>query len=309
MKTRLTMCLLAVLFLLGGLAVPMQAQQAASVTWNLVAPDSARPSTIVGNLTALSVAGTDSFVVRDHTGSPVGPLGVTNMRWWPGTGISWGGETGINPRRYIQFVVAPTAGNSFTVDSVSIYLLGGGTANNKVIMFYAKDAGFASPTRINADTIALANSGSASPSNYAYPIATTVNSGQSLYLRIYPWYTGAASTSKYLYTQLAVIKGTTTSTSGVGDVAVAPLSWQLSQNYPNPFNPATVIEYQLAKSSQVKITVYDLLGNELQQLVNREESAGAHAVQFNASHLASGMYFYRIQAGDFTSTRKMLLTK
>ena len=309
MKPRLTICLLAFVILLGGLAVPGQAQQAASVTWNLIAPDSARPSTIVGNLTALSVAGTDTFVVRDYTGTPVGPLGVTNMRWWPGPSISWGNETAINPRRYVQFVVAPTSGNSFTVDSISIYLLGGGTSNIKVLMYYDKDAAFPSPTRITADTIALANSGSASPSRYAYSIGTTVNSGQSLYIRIYPWYTGAASTSKYLITQLAVIKGTTTSTSGVSDVASRPLSWQLSQNYPNPFNPSTVIEYQLAKSTQVKVAVYDLLGNEVQQLVNREESAGPHAVKFSGSHLASGLYFYRIQAGDFTSTRKMLLTK
>jgi hypothetical protein len=88
-----------------------------------------------------------------------------------------------------------------------------------------------------------------------------------------------------------------------------PTEYSLSQNYPNPFNPSTVIGFDLPKSSTVKITVYDILGNEVQQLANGVQSAGYHSVTFNAQNLASGMYFYKIQAGTFIQTKKMILLK
>ncbi len=86
-------------------------------------------------------------------------------------------------------------------------------------------------------------------------------------------------------------------------------TFSLNQNYPNPFNPSTVIGYQLAKSSSVKVTIYDILGNEVVQLVNGVQSAGYHSVTFNARNLASGMYFYKIQASNFIQTKKMVLLK
>ena len=86
-------------------------------------------------------------------------------------------------------------------------------------------------------------------------------------------------------------------------------SFKLNQNYPNPFNPSTVISYQLPASGKVTLKVYDLLGQEVATLVNTTMSAGAHEVSFDASRLASGMYIYRIQSGNFIQTRKMLLVK
>jgi hypothetical protein len=88
-----------------------------------------------------------------------------------------------------------------------------------------------------------------------------------------------------------------------------PESYVLLQNYPNPFNPATTIAYQLAKGSVVRITVFDILGNQVRELANGWQSAGQHSVTFNAQNLASGMYFYRIQAGEFRRTKKMVLVK
>ena len=89
-----------------------------------------------------------------------------------------------------------------------------------------------------------------------------------------------------------------------------PLSFDLSQNYPNPFNPATVIEYSIASPVNVTLTVYTILGEQVAVLVNNQfTEAGKYSVNFNASILASGTYIYRLQAGDFVSTRKMLLTK
>ncbi|RPI13585.1 MAG: T9SS C-terminal target domain-containing protein [Ignavibacteriae bacterium] len=88
-----------------------------------------------------------------------------------------------------------------------------------------------------------------------------------------------------------------------------PSSYSLSQNYPNPFNPSTKISFALPKAGNVKLIVFDLLGREVATLVNEYRTSGNHVVDFNAVNFASGVYFYRIEAGDFTATKKMLLVK
>jgi hypothetical protein len=88
-----------------------------------------------------------------------------------------------------------------------------------------------------------------------------------------------------------------------------PNTFRLGQNYPNPFNPSTTIKYGLPKNSFVTLKVYDILGREVTTLVNENKMAGTYQVNFNASNLASGIYFYTIKAGDFSQTKKMLLVK
>jgi hypothetical protein len=88
-----------------------------------------------------------------------------------------------------------------------------------------------------------------------------------------------------------------------------PTSYRLDQNYPNPFNPTTNIKYALSKDSQVSLKVFDMIGREVETLVNVNQKAGTYAVPFNASKLASGVYIYRLQAGDFTQSMKMMLIK
>ena len=88
-----------------------------------------------------------------------------------------------------------------------------------------------------------------------------------------------------------------------------PLTFELDQNYPNPFNPATTIEYTLPKASEVTLTIYNLLGQQVALLVDQSQAAGRYNVRFNASHLASGMYLYRLSTGDFVQTKAMLLIK
>ncbi len=83
----------------------------------------------------------------------------------------------------------------------------------------------------------------------------------------------------------------------------------LLQNYPNPFNPNTKINYSVPQTSQVQIKVYDVLGNEIETLVNEEKPAGNYQVEFNADGITSGIYFYTLKAGDFIQTKKMLLLK
>ncbi len=88
-----------------------------------------------------------------------------------------------------------------------------------------------------------------------------------------------------------------------------PTHFQISQNYPNPFNPTTKIKFEIPKSSFVTLKVYDILGREVAKLVNQGKSAGSYEINFDASELTSGIYFYRIQAGNFAQTRKMMLLK
>jgi hypothetical protein len=88
-----------------------------------------------------------------------------------------------------------------------------------------------------------------------------------------------------------------------------PKVFALYQNFPNPFNPVTTIRYDIPKQSHVTITVYDLLGREVTQLVNKDHAAGAYSIMWTAKDFASGVYLYRIAAGDFVSVRKLVLMK
>jgi hypothetical protein len=90
---------------------------------------------------------------------------------------------------------------------------------------------------------------------------------------------------------------------------VSPNLYILSQNYPNPFNPNTTIQYQLQDFSFVQLKVYDVLGSEVATLVNEEKPAGSYEIEFDGSELASGIYFYRLQAGYFNETKMMVLLK
>ncbi|MBP9580539.1 MAG: T9SS type A sorting domain-containing protein [Ignavibacterium sp.] len=85
--------------------------------------------------------------------------------------------------------------------------------------------------------------------------------------------------------------------------------FELSQNYPNPFNPATTISFSLPEASNVKLTLYNLLGQEIETLVNGFKESGVHTVHFNASKLNSGIYIYKIETNGLTQTRKMTLVK
>jgi len=91
--------------------------------------------------------------------------------------------------------------------------------------------------------------------------------------------------------------------------ATMPHLYSLQQNYPNPFNPVTIIRYALPENNHVTLKLYDVLGREIATLINGDISAGEHQIEWNAGNLPSGIYYYRIQAGNFTETKKLLLTK
>ncbi|MBO6620977.1 MAG: T9SS type A sorting domain-containing protein [Balneola sp.] len=122
-------------------------------------------------------------------------------------------------------------------------------------------------------------------------------------------------------TEANTISGTTTKFSGFGagekqpsvgiadDLEIIPETYSLNQNYPNPFNPSSTIRFGIPEAAVVKLEVYNLLGQRVKSLINTRKSAGFHTVTFDASDLSSGMYIYRIQAGDFVSIKKMTLIK
>jgi len=99
------------------------------------------------------------------------------------------------------------------------------------------------------------------------------------------------------------------SKEGDEEILTAPVEFTLEQNYPNPFNPTTTINYSIPEAGNVELKVYDVLGNEVANLVNQEMAPGNYTANFDASSLASGIYIYRLQTGSLMQTRKMILMK
>ncbi len=88
-----------------------------------------------------------------------------------------------------------------------------------------------------------------------------------------------------------------------------PSDFELFQNYPNPFNPSTIITFEIPKDNFVELSVYDILGREVEKLVSEFKQAGRYTVDFNGNNLSSGLYIYKLKAGDYSATKKMMLLK
>jgi hypothetical protein len=108
--------------------------------------------------------------------------------------------------------------------------------------------------------------------------------------------------------QVLQISGSVTSVNNETGVKL-PTSYELKQNYPNPFNPTTEIAFSLANKEEVSLVVYNLIGQQIAVLVNGSMNPGSHIVKFNAANMASGVYLYRLTAGNFVSIKKMILLK
>jgi hypothetical protein len=139
----------------------------------------------------------------------------------------------------------------------------------------------------------------ANSTKYSYTYNVNNNQTESLY-QIWIGSTWV-NASKYSYTYVPV--------TAVNEHLSSVNFYSLSNNYPNPFNPSTKINYAIPERGNVSLKVFDLLGNELAELVKGEIDAGTYDITFNAANLPSGVYFYRLQVGDFLQTRKMILLK
>jgi hypothetical protein len=109
--------------------------------------------------------------------------------------------------------------------------------------------------------------------------------------------------------QLMILVGQTDTTALSITEEYTANEFILEQSYPNPFNPTTTIKYQIPELSFATVKVYDVLGGEVAKLINEELPAGSYEIEFNAAGLPSGVYFYRLQAGSFVNTKKMVLMK
>jgi len=102
----------------------------------------------------------------------------------------------------------------------------------------------------------------------------------------------------------------TTEYSNIVEVEVTqPIEYSLKQNYPNPFNPSTTISFSIPKDGLVTLKVYDILGKEVVTVINELQTAGTKNITFDASELSSGVYYYQLVSGEFTSTKKLILMK
>jgi hypothetical protein len=141
--------------------------------------------------------------------------------------------------------------------------------------------------------------------NYKYNIGALA-SGSNIYIGFRQWVLNAVLDGASFCLDLVQV----TAPVGVRNIRFAePTTYKLFQNYPNPFNPSTKITYDLPQSGNVRLAVYDVLGNEVSVIVNTFEHAGSYTVDFNASKLASGIYFYKLTSGSFTDVKKMNLIK
>nr|MBC8277827.1 T9SS type A sorting domain-containing protein [FCB group bacterium] len=121
-------------------------------------------------------------------------------------------------------------------------------------------------------------------------------------------YNGTSATEYSLYEFCIRVMGS--GALGVGDqITLSPDRYELSQNFPNPFNPETSIAFSLAKDGHTTLRVYNMLGEQVAELANGNMTAGVKNVTFDASQLSSGIYFYRLESGDFTVAKKMVLMK
>jgi hypothetical protein len=107
----------------------------------------------------------------------------------------------------------------------------------------------------------------------------------------------------------AVIDVEYTSITGFAAEQLTSMSFNLQQNYPNPFNPTTTIKYSIAKEGHVKLTVYNVIGSEVSRVVDEYRPAGNYSVQFTGSNLASGIYLYKMESGNYSATKKFILLK
>lgn len=149
-----------------------------------------------------------------------------------------------------------------------------------------------------------------SPSHEWKKIGFVPGTGTSTEIRSYSFTDENISAGSYSYRLKQLDYNSTFEYSDVIQIEIGtPIRFSLEQNFPNPFNPITTVSYSIKEKGMVTLKVFDILGNEVSTLVNEEEEAGNYNLKFNASSLSSGIYFYTLKAGEFISTKKMILLK
>jgi hypothetical protein len=234
-----------------------------------------------------------------------------------------GPETGPQEENFIQFVVSPKSGFDFQVDSVNAWLACYGThLYMHVAGYWDIDTNFFSfNNEILYDSTTVDVPGGEDPGlpdirddctlqhDTSLAINTNIPDGGYFALRFFPWFNDSApSQTKWIVLWDVRVYGSTTVTD-IEDVNSLPTKFALNQNYPNPFNPSTKISFDLEKPGYTKLTVHNVLGQKIATVLSEEMSAGHHEVDFDASGLTSGVYFYKLESGSFAAVNKMTLMR
>jgi hypothetical protein len=187
----------------------------------------------------------------------------------------------------------PDGGETVLTDTTLIIRWDDNISDKVSIQLYYKDTLF---TTIDSSIVSATNA-------YAWFVPNSLKEGDGYKIKV----SSISDTS--LHSMSAASFSIDNPTGLENSNSTIPAEYSLRQNYPNPFNPSTTIEFSIPNRSMVTLKVYDLLGREVQTLVNEEKPVGNYRVNFNASNLASGVYFYRITAGSFNMTRKLIVLK
>lgn len=170
--------------------------------------------------------------------------------------------------------------------------------------------------RFAVHSLASISSGSRTLMLYSVPVSTLPLTGRNRTIALRPFFTGLggggfAASLAQVYSAWSENPAGRLITGGAagGQAAHAPHTFVLEQNYPNPFNPSTTIRYAVPAKMRVRLSVYNTLGQQVALLVDEVEEPGVHEVRFEAGNIASGSYFYRIQAGEYSQTKRLLLLK
>ena len=167
---------------------------------------------------------------------------------------------------------------------------------------YASWDGTSMSAPIVSGTVALMRS--KFPNLSCTEIVAKLKAGVDSIYNINPAYVGLLGTGR-----INVLKCLTVTTGILGNTNEVPSDFSLSQNYPNPFNPSTTIKFNIPKSGNVKITIYDIAGKKLADVLDRDIAAGSYSFKFDMGFLSSGVYFYRMVSGNFTDTKRMTIVK
>jgi Secretion system C-terminal sorting domain len=313
MKKLTTLLIVASLFFTAKLFA-----QVDSVFWYLDSFDSAKVSTITDNIEASPLTVHGTLAIWDFAS---GSIAANKMRinkgfeFWAADGP----EPGPQEENFVQFIVSPKPGSDFYVDSVAFWAAAYGThLYMHVAAYWDTDTNSFSMTNEILYDSAITGTNPGLPDvrdeqngplhDTSFAIGKNISDGGYFVLRLFPWFNDSSpSQTKWLVLWNARVYGTSGPATDVEDESSSPRKFVLNQNYPNPFNPSTNISFDLEKSGYTNLTVYNVLGQKVATILSQEMSAGHHEVNFNASGLSSGVYLYRLESGNFTAMKKMML--
>lgn len=211
---------------------------------------------------------------------------------------------------WVQYRVSPNPGYVFKVNNISFDIIGSGSGSMRARAFISTDPNFSSKTEIYNTGASLPTAGFARVTVPVFDVA--LGSGNSLFLRVYTWIHNQSGyvTGKRVVLRNVEVTGTTEPSTSVALAGIGvPAKFSVEQNFPNPFNPTTNIRFEIPKASNVTVKVFNLLGQEVALVFSGQKEAGSYTLPFQAGHLSSGAYIYKVEAGDFVGIKRMILLK